>query len=193
MRGTTIVCLAGMVMLSAAAWAQIPDGFPGLSLNNLKRTTTVHDKDGKLQPEFGGVDDQAALELFAFPNRLSGSKLTNRCESRYDDGKGEILYSLSGGATSGKGVCEGESFEWTAQSTASGGRLVLNGRGIATHGDGERIELIQQMTVRVTGNKCTLEAYSEKVTRQTVHPYLKTVTTWNDETIPARGTTCSVE
>lgn len=164
---------------------------PGLSFENLKQTTTYRDSNGKLDPKYGGVDT-AGLELFVVGRKLSGSKLMTSCESRYDDGKGLILYALGGGATSGKGTCGGDSFEWTAQSSVSGSRLVLSGKGTATHSNGDRFEIVQQMTVVVTAKKCTLEAYNEQITKRTIHPYFKTVSTWTYETVLDRATTCGL-
>ena len=192
MRGRMIACLIGAVLLAGPAVAQIPDNMPGLSFEKLKKTTIYRDPKGNLDPRFDSTDTPG-LELFVEPGKkLSGSKMTTNCESQYDDGKGLILYSLTGGATSGKGTCKGDSFEWTAQSQVSGSRLVLSGRGTVTFASGESAEVTQQFTVVVTSNGCKLEAYNEKVIRRTIHPYFKTISTWTDQTVLDRATTCGL-
>lgn len=202
MRWVRLATMAGLVMFSGAARAQITSGDPGYTFSDLKQTRTVIDYKGKLAPEFGGVD-KVDLELFVVGDKLSGSTLSNFCDSKYDDGKGRILYAIKGGPASGNGVCRTDSgtednFSWTSQSTASGDRFVVSGKGTATQSGQcpsclpERMEITQQFTILVSGRKCTIEAYSERIVDHQFHPYLKTESIWTSVTTFDRGTSsCS--
>jgi hypothetical protein len=172
--------LAGAMTFAGAAVAQIPDDQPGISFEKLKQRSSE------------GSSMEMGLELFVVDKKLSGSKMTTGCESRYDDGKGLILYALKGGATSGKGTCSGDSFEWTAQSSVSGSRLVVSGKGTARLHNGDSVEVTQQFTVVVANGKCKLEAYNERVVNRSRLPSLKDDVVLTYETVMDAATTCVV-
>lgn len=180
MRGMVIGLLVGTFLVSGVALAQIPDDQPGISFDKLKQRSE------------DGSSMEMGLELFVVDKKLSGSKMTTSCESRYDDGKGLILYALKGGPTSGKGTCEGDSFEWTAQSSVSGSRMVVSGRGTARLRNGSSVEVTQQFAVVVANGKCKLEAYKEKVVNRSRLPSLKDDIVVTYETVMDAGTTCFV-
>jgi hypothetical protein len=180
MWGKMIACLLGAMTVSGAVWAQIPDDQPGISFDKLKQRSSE------------GSSMEMGLELFVVDKKLSGSKMTTSCESRYDDGNGLILYALKGGATSGKGTCGGDSFEWTAQSSVSGSRMVVSGKGTARLRNGDSVEVTQQFTVVVANGKCKLEAYNERVVNRSRLPSLKNDIVLTYETVMDAATTCFV-
>ena len=181
MRGRMIACLIGTVLLAGPALAQIPGNVPGLSFDKLR------------QKSADGGSMEMGLELFTVDKKLlSGSKMIGSCESKYDDGKGWILYALNGGPTSGKGTCGADSFEWTAQSSVSGSRIAVSGRGTARIGGSETVEITQQFTVVVANGKCRLEAYNEKIVSRTKYRSLKDDVVLTYETVMDAATTCEL-
>lgn len=176
-----VACLIGTMLIAGSALAQIPSNMPGLSFEKLQ------------QKSDDGGSDETSLELFTIDRKfLSGSQVIGTCESKYDDGKGRILYALNGGPTSGKGACGDDSFEWTAQSSVSGSRIAVSGRGTATIHGNETVEITQQFTVVVANGKCKLEAYNEKTVSRTRYRSLKDPIVLTHSTVMDATTTCGL-